>query len=222
MTMMDDDTLWGAIDEQRVRVADLLEGLADDQWSQPSLCDGWTVRDVGAHLTLQQLTIGDALRFAVRHPTLVRDVNKVIHVSARLQAAALTTEEIVATIRGMVGQRRHNVGLTVYSPLIDILVHGLDIAVPLGLELELPPEAVAEAATRVRSQDGQRMNRVFKDVPLRAYRLVATDTAWATGDGPEIRGPIAALLLLLTGRPARLGELTGAGADLLRRQVVPA
>jgi uncharacterized protein (TIGR03083 family) len=143
-------------------------------------------------------------------------------VSARLQAAALTTEEIVATIRGMVGQRRHNVGLTVYSPLIDILVHGLDIAIPLGLELELPPEAVAEAATRVRSQDGRRMNRVFKNIPLRAYRLQATDTAWATGDGPEIRGPIAALLLLLTGRPARLAELTGPGADLLRRQVVPA
>ena len=220
--MMDDDELWGAIDRQRIRVADLLEGLTDEQWGQPSLCDGWTVRDVSAHLTLQQVTIGDALRFAVRHPTLVRDVNKVIHESAKLQAAALTTEEIVVRIRGTVGQRRHNVGLTVYSPLIDILVHGLDIAVPLSLELELQPEAVVEAATRVRSQDGQRMNRVFKDIPLRAYRLEATDTAWATGDGPEIRGPIAALLLLLTGRRARLGELTGAGADLLRRQVVPA
>ena len=114
--MMNDDQLWGAIDRQRVRVADLLEGLTEEQWRQPSLCDGWTVRDVGAHLTLQQLTIRDALRFAVRHPSLVRDVNKVIHVSARLQAAALTTEEIVATIRSMVGQRRHNVELTVYSP----------------------------------------------------------------------------------------------------------
>ena len=220
--MMDDDTLWGAIDHQRVRVADLLEGLTDDQWSQPSLCDGWTVRDVGAHLTLQQLTIGDALRFAARHPTLVRDVNKVIHESARLQAAALTTEAIVARIRGMLGQRRHNVGFTAYAPLIDILVHGLDIAVPLHLDLEIPPEPAAVAAAQVRSFDGRGRNRVFKDIPLRAYRLVATDTEWATGDGPEIRGPVAALLLLVTGRPARLAELTGPGAELLRRQVVPA
>lgn len=220
--MMDDDTLWGAIDRQRVRVADLLEGLTDDQWSQPSLCEGWTVRDVGAHLTLQQLTIGDAMRFAVRHPTLVRDVNKVILESARLQAAALTSEAIVARIHGMVGQRRHNVGVTPYETLVDILVHGLDVAVPLHLELEIPPEAAAVAAARVRSFDGRGRNRVFTDIPLRAYRLVATDTAWATGDGPEVCGPVAALLLLVTGRPARLAELTGPGADLLRRQVVPA
>ena len=220
--MMDDDELWGAIDHQRVLVANLLEGLSDDQWSQPSLCDGWTVRDVGAHLTLQQLTIGDALRFAVRHPTLVRNVNKVIHESAKLQAAALTTEAIVARIRGMLGQRRHNVGVTSNETLVDILVHGLDIAVPLRLELEIPPATAAVAAARVRSFDGRGRNRVFKDIPLRAYRLVATDTEWTTGDGPEIRGPVAALLLLVTGRAARLAELTGPGAELLRRQVVPA
>ena len=219
---MDDDALWGAIDHQRVRVADLLERLTDQQWRQPSLCDDWTVRDVGAHLTLQQLTIVDALRFAVRHPSPVRDVNKVIHESARLQAATLTTEEIVAAIRAMVGQRRHNVGVTPFETLVDILVHGLDIAIPLHLELEIPPEPAAVAAARVRSFDGRGRNRVFRDIPLRAYRLVATDTAWATGDGPEIRGPVAALLLLVTGRPARLAELTGPGADLVRRQVVPA
>src|SRR3954467_14278634 len=96
---MDDEQVWAAIDTQRRRVADLLSRLTDDQWSQPSLCRGWTVRDVGAHLTLQQVPIADALRVAVRHPRLVLDVNRMIHETAVMRAATISTEEIVAGIR---------------------------------------------------------------------------------------------------------------------------
>lgn len=56
--MMNEDEIWAAIDSARGRTADLLERLSDDEWAQPSLCDGWAVRDVAAHLTLQQLTVG--------------------------------------------------------------------------------------------------------------------------------------------------------------------
>lgn len=48
------------------------------------------------------------------------------------------------------------------------------------------------------------------------YRLTATDTDWARGDGPEVAGPIGALLLLLTGRRVALEQLTGEGANALR------
>jgi hypothetical protein len=51
---------------------------------------------------------------------------------------------------------------------------------------------------------------------------VATDVAWSVGNGPEIRGPVVALLLLLTGRRAGLDEVTGDGADALRQELVPA
>ncbi|WP_051020866.1 maleylpyruvate isomerase N-terminal domain-containing protein [Nocardia araoensis] len=44
-----------------------------------------------------------------------------------------------------------------------------------------------------------------------AIRLRATDIDWCHGSGPEVRGPIAALLLLATGRTARLHDLVGAG-----------
>jgi hypothetical protein len=54
--------------------------------------------------------------------------------------------------------------------------------------------------------------KVFRPVPYRSYRLIATDTEWAVGDGPEIRGPILAILLLLTGRTAGCNELAGPGA----------
>ena len=219
---MDDEQVWAAVDTQRRRVADLLSRLTDDQWSQPSLCRGWTVRDVGAHLTLQQVTIADALRVAVRHPRLVLDVNRMIHETAVMRAATISTEEIVAGIRATIGGRRHNVGVTHREALVDIVVHGLDIAVPLHLDLEVAPDAAAESATRVHSYGGRGKNRVFREIPLGGYRLVATDVAWTAGDGPEVRGPVVALLLLLTGRPVRMSELGGPGADALRRRVVAA
>lgn len=58
---MGDDDVWAVIDLQRRRTADLLAGLSGEQWDHPSLCEGWTVRDVAAHLTLQQLGLGAAL-----------------------------------------------------------------------------------------------------------------------------------------------------------------
>lgn len=47
-------------------------------------------------------------------------------------------------------------------------------------------------------------------------RLQATDTDWAVGEGAQVEGPIAALLLLLTGRRVALAQLSGPGADLIR------
>ena len=54
------DQVWEAIDGQRMRVAGLLDGLPSGEWQQPSLCAGWTVRDVAAHLTLQEIGLGGA------------------------------------------------------------------------------------------------------------------------------------------------------------------
>lgn len=220
--MLTDDQIWSAIDSQRGRVAELLETLIDEQWERPSLCDGWTVRHVAAHLTLQEMTLAQAVRLVLRNPSDARDVNRMIRESSRRQARALSTEAIVAAIRGTIGHRRHNPGVTHRETLIDILVHGMDIAIPLNLGLEIPADAAAEAAARVHSLDGTRKNRVFRDIPVRDFQLVAMDSRWSAGEGPEIRGPIRALLLLLTGRPAGLSDVTGPGADVLRRQLVAA
>ena len=65
------------------------------------------------------------------------------------------------------------------------------------------------------SKKGRRLARVFRPLPYQAYRLVATDLDWSIGGGPEIRGPILALLLLLTGRTAGYADLTGPGAAAL-------
>lgn len=75
----------------------------------------------------------------------------------------------------------------------------------------MPPDAAATAATRVWS-----LNFPFRArKKLRGYRINATDTSWSVGDGPEIHGPIDAILLLLTGRLAALPQLSGDGTALI-------
>jgi hypothetical protein len=54
---------------------------------------------------------------------------------------------------------------------------------------------------------------------LAECRLEATDVDWSSGEGEPVRGPIAALLLLITGRPAALTSLDGDGVPLLRRRL---
>jgi hypothetical protein len=77
----------------------------------------------------------------------------------------------------------------------------------------MPAEAARAAADRIWS----------KSFPFKArqrlagIRLVATDTDWSAGEGPEIHGPMSALLLLLSGRKVSMPSLTGQGVALLQR-----
>src|SRR6478609_829695 len=169
---MDDDEVWAVIDLQRGRTADLLEGLSDEEWRQPSLCQGWTVRDVAAHLTLQQVGLGTGIALAITHPQGLGSVNRMIQISARSQAER-PVDQLIVQIRAMIGSRRHNIGLTCMETLTDILVHGQDIAIPLHRELQMPPAAAAAAATRVWTHRVNGKALVFQDVPIRGLRITA-------------------------------------------------
>lgn len=217
------DLIWSEIDDQRLRTVAMLEGLTDEQWEHPSLCEGWTVRHVAAHLTLQRQHAGDVLRLLVEHPRLLGSLglNRMIHDSAVLQSA-LPTDEIIARIRAGIGSRRHNSFVTPRETLTDSLVHAQDIAIPLGIELEMRPVAAAVAAERIWAIRRTWLGRVNRELPIDGYRLVAADADWSAGRGPEITGPIAALVLLLTGRPVALARLEGDGAAQLRMQTLPA
>jgi len=190
---MDSNTVWQHIDRERAWLADLLESLPPEAWQQPSLCEGWTVRDVGAHLTFAQTRVRDllwpAVRAGFRYDALVKDT---------ALRSPLTHEEIVATLRGFVGSRRRVAFITDLEPLIDILVHIQDICRPLGIDHPMPPDAAAAAADRVLSTP--RPIRRWKSP--QGMRMVATDVDWAHGNGDEVLAPMGSHLLTLTGRQA--------------------
>jgi uncharacterized protein (TIGR03083 family) len=184
--------------------------LSEEEWRQPSLCDGWTVRQVAAHLALQN-TAWSAMPQAVLDLLRHGGMNGAIHAMAR-RHAELPVEVLIEEIRDRVGVWRPLPTVTFRETAIDYLVHGQDIAVPLGRTLPMPPGLAVIAADRVWSRP--RMFHARKK--LTGYRLVADDAPWAAGRGHEIRGTIGTLLLLLTGRPAALRQLSGPGAKALR------
>ena len=188
---MDSNRVWQHIDGERAALADLLESLREQDWDQPSLCEGWTVRDVAAHLTFSQARVRDvawpAVRTGFRYNAMVRYA--AVH-------SPLTHEQIVATLRGFVGSRRRVPFVTELEPLLDVLVHTQDICLSLGIEHCMPVDAAVAAADRVLSLRGPM--RLWD--PPRGVRLVATDSEWAYGDGAVVEAPIQSHLLTLTGR----------------------
>ena len=110
--------------------------------------------------------------------------------------------------------------LTPLETLTDILVHSQDIAIPLGVDLPMLPSLSALAAARRWETRNTWLAKVNRPLPWADYRLTATDADWSRGEGPQVAGPMGAILLLITGRPVALDQLTGAGADALRTSLV--
>ena len=201
---MDRDQVWRVIDGQRASLAEMLDSLTEQEWEAPSLCAGWRVRDVAAHLTLSQMGVLSAAVAAVRARG---NFNRMVHDTA-VRQARLPVHEYARRLRAMAGSRRKAPGVSHLEPLIDVLVHGQDIAIPLGRTRLVPTEAAMAAADRVWPdlfpwRAGRKLN---------GFRFRATDCSWTAGDGLLVEGPIAAILLLLTGRSAALSELSGPGA----------
>ena len=213
---MDETRIWQTIDAERAATADLLAGLTDVEWTYPSLCAGWTVREVAAHLSLaHRIGVGGALKaFARARGSFNRMVDQTVRAEARRPTA-----EIVANVRSAVGHHKLAPGQTLKNALMDSMVHAQDIAIPLGLDLPMRATATTLAATRRWDTRRTWLSQVFRRLPLEDYRLTATDTDWTRGQGPEVAGPIGALLLLLTGREAALEHLAGDGAHALRSAV---
>lgn len=206
---MDPDAYWAAVSRLRLRLADLLETLGPEEWDHPSLCAGWKVRDVAGHLSLvPTITVRE---MAAAAPRARFDPDRINTDLARKYGAA-APDEIVDRIRRHAADRTTAWALSTANSLFDIEVHSQDIALPLGRTFAVAPDDTVPGLERVWTMGWPfRARRRFGHLALRA-----TDADWAAGDGPEVRGPALALLLLLTGRGATAApDLSGPGVELL-------
>jgi uncharacterized protein (TIGR03083 family) len=190
---MNDAQTWAYIDQQRADLADLLHTLTPDQWETPSLCAGWTVRQVAAHVT-QSTTNWGRLTFE-----LLRSGLRFNAVTLRMACEdRRAPEQITAALRATVGGRRRPPGTAVADPLMDVLVHGQDIAVPLGISRPMPIPAAVVAAERVWTM-GFPFN-ARKRFPN--TKFIALDADFSVGEGNDVRAPIRDILMTLSGRRA--------------------
>jgi uncharacterized protein (TIGR03083 family) len=214
---MDRTESWRVIAEQRLALASLLEGLSDDEWERPSLCTGWRVRDVAAHVAMapQVPGLGPMIADGVRARGSFHRLNHDVAV----RHAARPAGDLVVELRRYACSRRLPAVTNYRNVLFDVLVHTQDVAIPVGRDVAMPLEAAQAGATRVWTMGWPFWARHR----LRGLRLLATDTGWSAGRGPELHGPMAMLLLLLTGRTSTaLPHLTGPGlVTLATRSTAP-
>lgn len=210
---MQRDEKWAVIATQRRVLADLLDTLDEVGWNQPSLCAEWRVRDVAAHIALTPQSPGilRILGMGLRERGDFHALNRDLAVGHADRPSA----ELVSELRRLSDSRHKPAITTLDNLLFDTLVHVQDIAVPLDRTVAMPPEAAREGADRV-----WRMGWPFwARRRLRGLRLSATDVDWTAGDGVDVRGPVQALLLLLTGRTGTaLPQLTGPGVQRLAEE----
>lgn len=207
---MDTQAVWAHIHAERRALAATLTDLTPEQWQADSLCAGWTVQDVAAHV-ISHPQIGWAQMPAMVARNFGRSYNAMIFREVKRMGASSTRESILADYAAFDGCTRKVPTTTVLEPLMDCLVHHQDIVRPLGLRRDMDPEAAAVAADRARTLAFLSGTRKL----VKSSRMVATDVDWVRGRGPTITGPMQELLMVCMGRARVATEISGDGLELL-------
>lgn len=195
--------------ERRALVADL-QAMSADKWATPSLCSGWTVQEVLAHMT------------ATAKITPPRFFTKML--AAGFSLAKVQAKDIASEIGGspadtlygfesVVTSVKHPPG-PVDTMLGETIVHAEDIRRSIGIPHDYPPDSL------VRLADFFKGSNLIIGTKRRIAGLTlrTTDNAWSHGTGPEVAGPMLSLVMAMTGRNAALEDLTGDGVATLRQR----
>ncbi|GAA5123897.1 maleylpyruvate isomerase family mycothiol-dependent enzyme [Pseudonocardia adelaidensis] len=179
---------------ERARLLALLERLTPEQWGSPSLCAGWRVREVVAHMTMPFRTT--PLRLVAGLARARFSFDRYADRAARADTARMTDDELLGQLRDNIRHGWRPPGGGEVGALSHDVIHGLDITEPLGL-----PAPPAERIAAVLRGAGPR-NLDYFGVRLDGTRLVATDADVSIGDGSPVRMPVKDVLLVVTGRRA--------------------
>jgi len=199
------DDIKAAVAAQRRALVDMYDSLTPEQWRTPSLCAGWRVHEVLAHVTMPY-------RYPMRRVVLEMlrsggNFNRMSDRRARTDAATLSPAQLVDELRENIEHPWSPPGGGPLAALSHDVIHGLDVSVPLGLDDTSSPDRVA----MVLGGFSPKQARYF-GVDVDGVRLVATDADWTFGAGEPVHGRARDLLLLVCGRTVTSGALTGAGA----------
>ena len=202
------DDIWHVIHQERGALAADLAGVGAEQWATPSLCSGWSVHDVLAHMvaTAKMTPPKFLVKMLAAGFSFPRFADKEIAAEG-----AGGPEATLASFRAVRTSTSSPPGPKL-SWLGETIVHAEDIRRPLGIAHAYPLSSVTQlidfyAGSNVLIGGKRRVEGVT---------LRATDTDWSRGAGPAVEGPALALLLATAGRKAALDDLTGPGVETLR------
>ena len=201
-------SVWSLVHAERATLAADLADLTDQQWATPSLCTGFSVRQVLAHLTA-----GASLNPVRWLAGVVRcrfDFDKMVAMRLAEQLGATPTETL-ARFR-CVGTSTRKAPVPTAAMLGETIVHAEDIRQPLGIHRDYPVTTLTRLANFYQGSDLV----VLAKGRIVGLRLQASDGPFATGSGPLVSGRTLALIMAMTGRVTYCDELDGDGVATLR------
>lgn len=213
---METSPCWALVAGQRRDLADAVAGLPAAAWDTPSLCAGWRVRDVVAHVVANAEGAYTARRALPGLLTHRFNVDAWLYHDGCRRGAA-SPAELAARLRQSAGNTFRPPGRKPADVLADVIIHSQDVFVPLGIDRHAGAATVL-AALAVSVPQGPPLRTGKRAAGL---RLRATDLDWAWGHGEEVTGTGEALLMALTGRQAFASRLSGPGADILAERCQP-
>jgi uncharacterized protein (TIGR03083 family) len=202
--------VWADVHGERGALVEDLSGLTRQQWDVASLCAGWTVRDVVAHLAATAVLtkrkfVGEFMRAGF---SVDRIVQRQVTAGRRRDPS-----ELLAALRASANSTA-SPPLPTISRVVEVVVHGEDIRRPLELDHTYATGHLGAAVAHVA---GDRLAGGRKR--LAGLRLIGTDVGVVVGTGLAVEGPALSLLLAACGRRVALPELSGPGVDELSRRI---
>jgi uncharacterized protein (TIGR03083 family) len=205
-----ESTLMSMARAERADLHAFLTTLTPQHWNTPSLCSGWTVKDVVAHvISYEELgTTGLIKRFVKGRIVRANEVGVD-------EFAALSPQELLEFLGNHLTPQGLTAGFGGMIALVDGTIHHQDIRRTLGQPRTIPADRLGRVLGLVPGNP-----RLGAGRRIRGLRLRATDIDWTHGRGPEVSGPGEALLMAMAGRPAAVAELAGPGHATLAARLL--
>jgi uncharacterized protein (TIGR03083 family) len=195
--------LLAQIAAERMELARVLNDLPALAWDADTLCAGWRVREVVAHMTMPFRY--SAARFAAELARSGGRFNLMSDRVARRDAAAVSGADLLSVLQANATHPWKPPGGGYVGALTHDVIHGLDITVPLGIGRRVPEDrlrAVLDAITAPKA-------RKHFGTDLSGVQLTAEDIDWVSGSGQQLSGAAQDLALVLCGRKLPPGRLHG-------------
>jgi uncharacterized protein (TIGR03083 family) len=197
----DDAAIQPTVASEYLALADVMAAAAEADWNASSLCEGWRVREVIAHMTMAARY--DQATFMAELQARDLDFGRLSNeIAAR--DAQLPTAELVANLRADTLLHWAPRG-SYHDALNHVVIHGLDVMVPLG-DRRYPPAETLQIVLDDLTAGG--VHEHF-GTSIIGRRLETTDLDWSYGSGQVLRGNAGDLALALCGREVPPGRLEG-------------
>ena len=191
------------IRDELAEFVELLRSLPSASWGRPSLCASWTVREVvlhsAAHIHNQQRDKAILEEYSRRSDA---------ELTEWLESAPFESKAPSARIRRLSSEIQRG----------ELMIHQQDVRRALDMPRAIPAGRVT-AVLEVGLRRLGSLSLAYGRQRSNGLRLISSESDWAWGSGPEVRGPLEAILMATAGRHEALDDLDGAGVATLSERI---